>query len=200
MTNNKDRRYSNVEYEIRDGEDEKDLTIVGYALKFDRPSEDLGFIEYIDRSALDGVDLNNVVGLLNHDTNYVLGRAGRNMELEVDEFGLRFTIQPTETSYTKDLIENMRQGLIDKCSFAFRVDYADEDAETWEEREDGTLVRTIKKIERLFDVSVVTTPAYEDTEALLSVRSLDTMERMKDNRTRELELLDMELELIGGAK
>lgn len=196
--NNKDRRYSHVDYEVREGGEEKDISIVGYALKFDKPSEDLGFIEYIDRSALDGVDLNNVVGLLNHDTNYVLGRSGKNMNLEVDEFGLRFTIEPTETSYTKDLIENMRQGLIDKCSFAFRIDPNDDDADTWERDDDGTITRTIKKIDRLFDVSVVTTPAYEDTEALLSVRSLNTMEQLKEDRKRELELMDMDLELLGG--
>lgn len=197
---NQDRRYTNVDYEVREVGEEKELTIVGYALKFDKPSEDLGFIEYIDRSALDNTNLDNVVGLLNHDTNYVLGRAGKNMELEVDEFGLRFKIEPTETSYTKDLIENMRAGLIDKCSFAFRIDHNDDDADTWERGEDGTITRTINKIERLFDVSVVTTPAYEDTEALLSVRSLDTMNKIKDNRAKELELLDMDLELLGGVE
>lgn len=195
--NKKDRRYSSVDFEVRNGEDEK-LSIVGYALKFDKPSEDLGFIEYIDRSALDEADMSNVVGLLNHDMNYVLGRSGRNMDLEIDEFGLRFKIEPTDTTYTKDLIENMRMGLIDKCSFAFQIDYDDDDADTWERSDDGVITRTIHKIHRLFDVSVVTTPAYEDTEALLSTRSLDSVKQIKDTRQRELELLDMDLELLEG--
>lgn len=196
--NKKDRRYSSVEYEVRNADEGEKLSIVGYALKFDKPSEDLGFIEYIDRSALDGVDMDNVVGLLNHDPNYVLSRSGKNMELEVDEFGLRFKIEPTNTSYTKNLIENMRMGLIDKCSFAFQIDYDDDSADSWERNDDGVIIRTIHKIHRLFDVSVVTTPAYEDTEALLSTRSLDSIKQLKSDRERELELLDMDLDLIAG--
>ena len=195
---NRDIRITNTDFEVRSDEENK-TTIVGYALKFDSPSEDLGFTEYIDRSALDEANMDNVVGLLNHDPNLVLARSGRNMDLTVDEVGLRFEIKPTETSYTKDLLENMRNGLIDKCSFAFRLDYTDEDAETWSEEADGRYVRTIHKIERLFDVSVVTTPAYEDTVALLSTRSKSALEDVKQDintlRSREIELLDMELDL-----
>lgn len=189
-----DRRLMNVNFEVRDN-DEKETYIEGYALKFNEPSEDLGFIEYIDRNALDGADMDNVVALLNHDSNYVLGRSGRNLTLEVDEIGLRFSVKPTETSYSKDLIENMRSGLIDKCSFAFSLDYSSDEADEWKKQEDGSYVRMIKKIDRLFDVSVVTTPAYADTVALLSTRSMKEFEKVKFDRNREIELMDMELKL-----
>lgn len=189
-----DRRFSEVTFEVREGSEEKETFIEGYALKFGQPSEDLGFVEYIDRSALDNANMDRVVALVNHDSNYVLGRNGRNMALEVDEVGLRFSIKPTGTSYTKDLIENMRSGLIDKCSFAFTL--PDEDgADSWEKRHDGKYVRTIHKIDRLYDVSVVTTPAYEDTVALLSSRSLNEFKEVKQDRDRQVAIMDMELEL-----
>lgn len=156
---------------------------MGYALKFDRPSEDLGFTEFIDSRALDEADMSNVVALLNHDSNYVLGRTGKNLELEVDEIGLRFKLELTETSYARDLLENMKNGLIDKCSFAFTVDEED-----WTER-DGKYERVIRKINKLYDVSVVTTPAYNDTEAVLSARTKD-----KAHEAIERELLIMEME------
>lgn len=170
------------------GEDENSKpTIVGYALKFDRPSEDLGFTEYIDPRSLDSADMSNVVALLNHDSNYVLGRTGRNLELEVDDIGLRFKLELNDTTYARDLIENMRNGLIDKCSFAFTV----EDDE-WEER-DGRYNRFIRKIDKLYDVSVVTTPAYSDTEAVLSARTKDLASKAA-NSERDRAVLIMEME------
>ena len=198
---NKDIRLSNVEYEVRsvDG-DEKSEKITGYALKFDRPSEDLGFIEYIDKRALDKANMDNVVALLNHDSNYVLGRVGRNLTLSVDDVGLYFEIEPTGTSYSRDLLENMRSGLIDKCSFAFTIP---EGGDQWKKLATGGYQRTINSIDKLYDVSVVTTPAYSDTEAVLSERSLESKREFIDgdekteneSRSREVEVMEIELEL-----
>lgn len=188
---NKDIRLNSVDFEVRGVEDDVSTHITGYALKFDRPSEDLGFTEYIERGALDKADMSNVVALLNHDSNYVLGRTGKNLVLEVDDIGLRFDIKATETAYTKDLIENMRNGLIDKCSFAFTI--ADE-GDDWSKDENDRYIRRIRSINKLYDVSVVTTPAYQDTEVVLSQRCLNKLKQ--DNRQREVEVMEMELNLI----
>ena len=188
---NKDIRLNSVDFEVRGVEDDVSTHITGYALKFDRPSEDLGFTEYIERGALDKADMSNVVALLNHDSNYVLGRIGKNLVLEVDDIGLRFDIKATETAYTKDLIENMRNGLIDKCSFAFTI--ADE-GDDWSKDENDRYIRRIRSINKLYDVSVVTTPAYQDTEVVLSQRCLNKLKQ--DNRQREVEVMEMELNLI----
>ena len=193
-----DIRYSEVEVETRNIDEQQSTVIRGYALKFDKPSEDLGFIEYLDKRCLDNADMSNVVALLNHDSNYVLGRTGRNLTLGTDETGLWFELEPNNTSYVRDLVENMSTGLINKCSFAFSIR---EGGDKWEKRDDGKYVRTVTSIDKLYDVSVVTSPAYEDTEAMLSARSKDSMksferELSKPLREREIELLDMELELI----
>lgn len=192
----RDVRVQNVELEVREGTEETPAKIKGYALKFNRASEDLGFIEYIGERSLDATDMSTTVALLNHDSNYVLGRAGKNLTLNVDKVGLYFEIEPNNTSYTRDLMENMRTGLIDKCSFAFTVA---ENGDEWSERSDGEYVRTVTNIDRLYDVSIVTTPAYNDTEAILSARSVNSFqEQQRDlvaERQREVELLDMDLEL-----
>ena len=189
---NRDVRFTSTDIECRsDGESQ--VTISGYALKFDRPSEDLGFIETLDRSCLNEADMSNVVALVNHDDNLLLGRTGNNLTLTVDDVGLRFDLVPNNTSYTRDLIENMSTGLINKCSFAFTIDK--DTGDEWRKEDDGTFHRVIKKISRLFDVSIVTSPAYMDTEAMLSARSQKKFEALQRKPVeQELELLAMELD------
>lgn len=179
MTNPElERRTLTAQMELRDGtEDGSTPTITGYALKFNKPSEVLGgfvaFREIIKPGALAAADMTNVVATINHDQNQVLGRTGINLDLAVDEIGLRFTVQPTDTSFAKDLIANMQAGVINQCSFAFTIPATD-GAQDWEESdEDGVdYVRSINQIDHLYDVSIVTTPAYPSTEAQVGERSL----------------------------
>lgn len=187
MMMDKEMRSLTSEIELRN--DEKNEYIEGYALRFDSLSEVLGgrygFREKISSHALDSAVMNRTVGLINHDENMVLGRRNVNMELEVDNFGLRFKIKPTDTSYTKDLIENIRSGLINQCSFGFTL--ANEDgADTWEEDGDGYL-RTINKIGEVFDISLVTTPAYSSTLAIVSNRSMSDIDLIENEKVEALE-------------
>lgn len=192
----RDVRINDSVLEVRTLEDSDKQVIRGYALKFNRPSEDMGFTEYLNERSLDDADMSNVVALLNHDSNYVLGRSGKNLKLEVDKTGLFFEIEPNDTSYARDLMENMRVGIIDKCSFAFSIA---KNGDEWIEDTNGRYIRTINKIDRLFDVSIVTSPAYDDTEAMLSQRSIDELNKQmnvpKEIREREIEIMDMDLEL-----
>lgn len=195
-TNEHDRRLLNVDFEVR--ELSEGTMITGMALRFNRPSEDLGFIETLDERCLDGADMNNVVALVNHDSNQVLGRTGKNLRLNVTDEGLSFEIDPVDTSYTRDLMKNMRAGLIDKCSFAFSIA---KDGDKWHKRSDGKYERTVTKIDRLYDVSVVTSPAYEDTEAVLSERSKEAYMREKatetpEQRERREEIEKLEREML----
>lgn len=190
MSNEKEVRVFTTEMELRSDENGKDK-IVGYALKFNRWSKDLGgwFKEKIDPRALDEANTDECVLLINHDSNYPVGRNNVNLTLSVDDIGLRFECDPPETSYAKDLMVNMRAGILNKCSFAFTVA---EDGDEWDTEKD-IYERTIRKIDKLYDVSVVTTPAYDDTEAVLSERCLN--HKGKPISTRKRELLDIEMEL-----
>jgi len=197
-TNEHDRRLLNVDFEVRELSEGEGTIITGMALRFNKPSEDLGFIETLDERCLDGADMSNVVALVNHDSNQVLGRTGKNLRLRVTDEGLSFEIDPVDTSYTRDLMKNMRAGLIDKCSFAFSIA---KDGDEWRKRSDGKYERTVTKIDRLYDVSVVTSPAYEDTEAMLSERSKEAYMREKatetpEQRERREEIEKLEREML----
>lgn len=192
----KEVRQLTTEIEVRsvDGEDNKDF-IEGYALKFNRWSQVLGgwFKEIIDPRALDDTDMTSVTALFNHSSDMILGRSGVNLELEVDAIGLRFRVTPTNTSYASDLMENIRMGIVNQCSFAMSGIEGE-----WKESEDPEIYeRRINKIETLHDVSVVTNPAYLDTEAVVGARSKELVEALvKDKEViSEMELLEMEVNM-----
>ncbi len=123
--------------ELREVGDEKEVHLQGYALTFDTISEDLGFRETIRKGALDSCKMDNVVLNFNHDMDKPLARNNKSigkgsLTLTVDEKGLFFDAMPTNTSYARDLLENMKEGLIGKCSFAFSLDYSDSEAQSWD--------------------------------------------------------------------
>ena len=185
----KELRTMTNQMEIR-SVDEKTPVIVGYALKFERWSKTMwNFKEKLARGCLDGADMTDTVALINHDYNKVLGRVGANLTLSVDDIGLRFEVTPTDTSYSRDLVANMAAGIINKCSFGFTID---EDGQEW--CEDGELIeRTITKIKKLYDVSIVTDPAYDDTEAVTDLRSYENF--VNGNKQKEIELLEIEMNM-----
>lgn len=192
------RTYGEVA-EVRTLESGGTNIVSGYALKFDTLSHDFGYgddhvYETLDKRCLDEADMSNTVALINHDANLLLGRTGFNLELRVDNIGLYFEVSPTDTSYAKDLIANMRSGIIAKCSFAF---VPDPKSIEWTKREDGSYLRTIKKIKQLYDVSVVTYPAYEDTESVVSQRSFEDFQaEEQENNQRDVEAREQEIEIM----
>lgn len=174
--------------ELRQLENDEEV-IEGYALKFERWSDTLGWLypfrEKLETKSLDDTDFSNVVALFNHDQSQVLGRTGANLELEVDNIGLKFRIKPTKTTLSKDLIENIRAGVINQCSFAFSIP-DEEDAEEWRENEEtGVYERIIRKIDKLYDVSVVTTPAYPDTETVVGARGKELVEELRSHPIKQ---------------
>jgi len=139
--------------------------IRGLAIVFGQLSENLGgYREQIDAAALDGCDMADVRCLVNHDDNRVLGRTtSGTLTLSRDAAGLTFECDPADTSYARDLAACMDRGDIDQCSFSFVVAPGGSD---WsEDAATGGEIRTVKKIARLYDVSVVTYPAYTQTSS-----------------------------------
>ncbi len=158
-----------------------ETTLRGHAAVFNSMSEDLGgFREIIEpgffRAALRKSP--DVRLLFNHDPNYVMARtASQTLDLREDQRGLHvFAAVDKRISWTKDLRTSMLRGDIDQMSFAFTIGEGGDD---WAVTEDGTVVRTLRAdgADQLFDVSVVTYPAYRATE--VSMRSVldDAIER-----------------------
>lgn len=181
--------------EIRSEPENNEQFIEGYALKFDTWSEDLGgFLETIDRNALDETDMSDVRALFNHNADQVLARTTANtLTLTIDDTGLKFRARIPNTTYGNDLLENLRNGNVNQCSFGFMV--ADNGEEFRFDDQEDIYKRTIRNIERLVDVSVVTYPAYRDTDVAPALRSIDNIEKSK-LKEREKEKLRLRLNLI----
>lgn len=149
-------------------QDEK--VISGYAIKFGTPSKDLGgFVEVITPEALKEVDLSNVILLHGHDYSKPLAsvKAGT-LKLEVDEIGLRFEATLQDTTYANDIYKNIQAGIIDSMSFGFEIG-----VESFDENEDGVVTRSIEKVKALREISIVTVPAYDESNVQVNTRSYE---------------------------
>lgn len=165
-----ERRFLPIaDIEIR-AEDGQPPVIRGYASVFDAESQDLGgFREIVKagcfRSSLDSND--DVLATIDHDPARLLGRrSSGTLHLMEDARGLRFEVQPPDTTYARDLAESMKRGDIKGASFGF---IPDKGGQTWR-TESGQRIRELRSV-RLLDVSVVASPAYPDASAAL--RSFD---------------------------
>lgn len=162
--------------------------VEGYALKFNTESRNLGgFIETITPEALEGVDLSDVRCFLDHDSSKLLGRTSSGtLKLNVDETGLYFRCILPNTSVGRDAMELVTRGDLNQCSFGFTVEQ-----DKWAKGND-IMMRSINKIGNLFEISLVSIPAYDDTDVRVAQRSME-------NATNELEKrkLQLELDLLG---
>lgn len=148
----------------REATDGESHVISGYAAIFNSPTDIGGwFTEEITPGAFRKAISENgdIRALFNHDWNNVLGRTkAGTLRLTEDERGLKFEVDLPNTSVARDLVESLKRGDINQCSFGFiptveEWDYSVEPAH-----------RTILEVD-LFEVSVVSIPAYEDTEVSL---------------------------------
>lgn len=143
-------------------------TIRGYAAVFDSMSQPLGaFREVIRKGAFKKtVRESDIRALWNHDPNYVLGRkSARTLRLEEDDKGLLTRIFPPSTTWASDLMTSIERGDVSQMSFGFQMV-----KDRWlDPGKDGLPVRELLEV-RLFDVSPVTFPAYQQTE--VHVRAL----------------------------
>ena len=193
-----EKRFFEIETRI-DKKEGRDV-VVGHAAVFNSLSEDLGgFREKIMPNAFDDVLENDVRAYFNHDPNYLLGRVSAGtLRLSVDEKGLKYELDIPKTTAGRDLKENLKNGNITQSSFAFTLG---KDGDSWERSEDGSDLRIINKVDRLYDVSPVSLPAYPSADNLaLAVRSnfMDKEnKRKKDEKDFELNtLLNLKINLL----
>jgi HK97 family phage prohead protease len=175
----KETRLADVKFEETEGK----MTLEGYAIVFNQETligdEAYGFVEEIDRHALENTLMKDVPMKYNHmDSFLIIARTkNKSLTLSVDNNGLKVHAELLDTQSNQDIYKMVRSGLLDKMSFAFTVE-----EQSWN-KEGKIPKRTITKIGRLYDVSVVDTPAYDSTS--IYARSLESM---------DVELKAMELE------
>lgn len=186
LQNNKsmETRYFNIEYKSLDNNE-----IQGTASSLNSPYDMGGFDEVIDIEAFDEADFSEAAALFNHDQNIVLGRV-KNNTLKIERRGnmLVYTYLPPDTSAAKDVGILIKRGDIYQSSFAFSIK---ENGEMWEMR-DGRYLRTITKINKVYDVSPVTYPANPNTSvASRSMeRHIQQNEKAECNFTEFVEFLN----------
>ena len=165
-------------------EDEQKMVLEGYAIVFDQETligdKEKGFIESIDRNALKNANMKDVPMKYNHDDSFLIIARTRNnsLRLTVDDIGLKVRAELIDTDSNKDIYKMVKAGLLDKMSFAFTVSSQKID------RSGDIPKRTITGIDRLYDVSIVDLPAYDQTSIVVG-RSLALVDT-------ELKTMDME--------
>lgn len=165
-------------------EDDGAKYIEGYFAVFNSMYEVFpGGTESIDPEAFEGALDGDIRALINHETRLVLGRTkAGTLALTVDERGLFGSIRINEQdSDAMNLYRRVERGDVDQCSFGFDII-----AEEQEIRPDGSVHWTIKRV-KLYEVSVATFPAYEDTSVSARMTQYQTIvERQKEKIRSEI--------------
>ena len=200
--NNKIERRFDVELRAMRDEDNGNY-IVGVPIVFDKET-DLGYYtETIDRHALDETDMKDVRFLVNHNTDMIpLARSRNNnanstMQMWVEEDGLhiRVNLDTERNTEARALYSAVDRGDVSGMSFMFSVD-----KDNWEGLDGETPKRTITSIGKIFEVSAVTFPAYEQTsiqaadlaEALESAKAvLESAKRTAEDEAKRNEIRTM---------
>jgi len=164
-------------------------TISGIAPPWDSWSEDLGFRErFMPGSFADVLSSRklDVVAAWNHDESFPLGRT-RNNTLGIAEGakGLEYRATPPQTPRVDEYLTLIRGGYMAGSSFAFTVK-SDPASETWATDAKGNITRTITKVSGLYDVSVVTRPAYSRSTVALRRRDLFAASNLTEAERRAI--------------
>lgn len=166
------------------------MQVVGVAAVYGQYTEifDLSGESFYERISRDAVrdtlaDGHEVFCLKDHDWGSVLGRTGANLSLANKTDGLHFELIPNGSSLGRDILEDVRSGLIKGCSIGFRVI-----EDSWEKR-NGTWHRTILSLD-LSEVTLTPFPAYTTTNA--QVRSRITGPKLNYQRNDDSTLRNIE--------
>lgn len=139
-----------------------------------------GASERVDPHAFDETIGDDIRALVNHDTALVLGRTtAGTLTLRADAHGLwgSIRINPADQDAV-NLYERVFRGDVSQCSFGF--DILEQDVER---RENGSTLWTLRRV-KLYEVSVVTFPAYEDTSVQARRREYEQLMQRKNERWR----------------
>ena len=179
-------------FETRETE-EKEMVIEGYFSVFGSEYKMWdGATETVDPHAFDETIGDDIRCLTNHKSELVLGRTkAGTLELRIDDVGLfgRVTINPKD-GQAVDLYERVRRGDVDQCSFGFDIL-----EQEYDYRQDGSVFITLKKV-KLYEVSIVTFPAYEDTYVAARQKDFDAYNKQR----KADEWIHRATERIGGLK
>ena len=169
------------EYRIAELEtDSNELQLTGIPIVYDTPTTinaPFGaYQEVIQRGALDDADLSDVSLYINHDAKKIpLARTPHTMQLEVSPVGLEIVANLPDTEEGRSVHTAVKRKDLRGMSFAFTVP---DDGSHYDAK---TKVRTITKINKVYECSVVSVPAYPQTsvEARSQIEGMHNIERQQ---------------------
>ena len=138
-----------------------DFYVEGYATTFDKPYllyeyDGQKYFERIDRNALVGADMSDVIMQYDHAGKVLARLSNKTLGVEVTESGLFVFADLSKSRAAQDMFEEIKNELVTKMSWAFRV--------TEDSYDRDTRTRTILKVAKVYDVSAVSIPANADTD------------------------------------
>lgn len=183
------------DFEIRsqeiEGTEEKELWVEGYATRFNSPTvlfewDGIEYREQITSDAFNETKMDDVIFNYNHSGKVMARTRNKTLQVSVDENGLFVRARLDGTEEGRRLYDEISKGYIDRMSFQFTIskESYDKDQRLW----------TIEKVKRLYDVSAVDIPAYDDTS--IEARKADAEAVARENQHKaETELLRQRLKL-----
>ena len=202
-----DREYRKIDIanlETRQ-EDDGQMIVEGYAATFMQPYTlakypDFELREQIDPHAFDETDMDDVIMQYDHEGRVFARKRNGTLELSTDDHGLKIRARLDGTTIGRQLYEEIKGGYTDRMSFGFTVEAERKEEETDSENR-VTVLRTITKIQKLYDVSAVSLPANDATE--ISARMMGDGElariteerRAVEERQRKIQVIKTLLEV-----
>ena len=161
----------------------EEMWLEGYFVVFDQPyiMGEWGE-EIVARGAFDGCDMSDVRALIDHRPELVLGRSTADtLTLSIDDTGLFASIRVnSRDTDAVNLHARVQRGDVNQASFGF-----DEGEVTYTDLSDGRVRRTINQVSKLYEVSVCTFPAYEQTYVSARSAAAESVKNEMENRRRD---------------
>jgi len=185
--------------------EEPSFIVEGYATTFDDPyvlyydCDGNAYSEIIDRNALDGADMTDVIMQYDHEGRVYARTKNETVKLTIDDHGFKIEADLSRTSNARNLYEDISAGMIRDMSWCFRVA---PDGERYDEK---TRTFTITKVAKVFDISAVSIPSNPGTEISARRKVLmdgeiqrETAERLERAKRHErIRKMQMRLRLGG---
>lgn len=176
---------------------ESDYYVEGYATTFEPyllyEIDGIKYYEKIDRGALDGADMSDVIMQYDHMGKVLARMSNGTLGINADDKGLFVYADLSKSAAAKELYTEIANGLITKMSWAFTVAEDDYDRDSH--------MRIIKRVKKVYDVSAVSIPANADTE--ISARAwlngvIEAGRRESLERQKQIDLAKAKYFYFGG--
>lgn len=180
-----------VRAEQIEGSDTGEMWVEGYAVRFNSPTVlfEMDGMEYSEQVAADAFTdcrMDDVIFNYNHSGKVMARTRNRTLQLSVDESGLFIRARLDGTEEGRRLYDEISKGYIDRMSFQFTIGS--------EAYDNSNRMWTILRVKRLYDVSAVDIPAYDDTS--ISARRADAEAAARESQlAAEVALAKRKLEL-----